>query len=90
MKVNILNIKNKYFIELDTGELVDINENIVQLEEKLNSEIDLYKKRVIDLLLILGDRDRMIDKMAEQLTTPIHDKEWVIKYFEERCKNAKD
>jgi len=28
----------------------------------------------------------MIQEMAEQLTTPIHDKEWVIKYFEERCK----
>jgi hypothetical protein len=42
------------------------------------------------LLLILGDRDRIIDLMAEQLTTPIHDKEWVIKYYEKESKNAKD
>lgn len=26
----------------------------------------------------------------EQLITPIHDKEWVIKYFEKESKNAKD
>jgi hypothetical protein len=28
--------------------------------------------------------------MAEQLTTPIHDKEWIIKYYERESKNAKD
>lgn len=64
----------------------------VVLQELENTEVDLYKanKRIADLLLILGDRDRMINKMAEHLTTPMHNKEWVIKYYEERCKNAKD
>lgn len=64
----------------------------VVLQELENTRADLYEanKRIVDLLLILGDRERMINKMAEQLTTPIHDKEWVIKYFEKRCKDAKD
>ena len=58
------------------------------IKELKNVQTDLYEAnhRITDLLLILGDRDRMINKMAEQLTTPIHDKEWVIKYYEERCK----
>lgn len=64
----------------------------VVLQELENTKADLYESnhRITDLLLILGDRDRMINKMAEQLTTPIHDKEWVIKYYEKESKNAKD
>lgn len=64
----------------------------IVLKKLQETESDLYEanNRIADLLLILGDRDRMIDKMAEQLTTPIHDKEWVIKYYEKESKNAKD
>lgn len=62
----------------------------VVLQELENTKADLYEsnKRIADLLLILGDRDRMINKMSEQLTTPVHDKEWVIKYYEMECKNG--
>lgn len=64
----------------------------VVLKNLRDTQADLYEAnhRIADLLLILGDRDRMINKMAEQLTTPIHDKEWVIKYYEKEIKNAKD
>ena len=62
----------------------------VVLQELENTKADLYEanKRITDLLLTLGDRDRMINKMSEKLTTPVHDKEWVIKYFEMECKNG--
>ena len=52
------------------------------------AEADLYEanNRINDLLDIVKQKDKIIQEMAEQLTTPIHDKEWVIKYFEERCK----
>lgn len=52
------------------------------------AESDLYEanNRINDLLDMVKQKDKEIDKMAEQLTTPIHSKEWVIKYFEERCK----
>lgn len=80
----------------------------IELEEIINerdkAEADLYEAnhRITDLLLILGDRDRLINEMAEfligfpvfnyngELETSLKDKEDVIKYFEERCKNAKD
>ena len=56
----------------------------IVLQELENTKADLYEanNRIADLLLILGDRDRMIDRMAEQLTTPVHNKKWVIEYFE--------
>lgn len=77
---------------------------IEELNQKDEVEADLYESnnRITDLLLILGDRDRMINKMAEfligflvfnyngEFETTLKDKEDVIKYFEERCKNAKD
>ena len=43
--------------------------------EAIGILIDLYKKK-----------SKMINLMAEQLTTPVHNKEWVIEYFEERRK----
>lgn len=57
------------------------------LYELENTQADLYEanNRINDLLDIAKQKDKEIDKMAEQLTTPIHSKEWVIKYFEERC-----
>ena len=74
------------------------------LQELENTKADLYEAnhRITDLLLILGDRDRMIDKMAEQLAgiaiwdikkdepLILMSKEEVIKYYERESKNAKD
>lgn len=76
----------------------------VVLQELENTRADLYEanKRIADLLLILGDRDRLINEMAEfligfpafnyngELETTLKDKEDVIKYFEKRCNDAKD
>lgn len=71
----------------------------VVLQELENTRADLYEanNRIADLLLVLGDRDRVIDKMANDIywsqiecNRYFKDKEDVIKTFEERCKNAKD
>ena len=74
------------------------------IQELKNTQSDLYEanNRIADLLLILGDRDRIIDKMAEQLAgiaiwdikkdepLILMSKEEVIKYYERESKNAKD
>lgn len=83
----------------------------IVLKKLHETEADLYEanKRITDLLLILGDRDRMIDLMADYIGKEDASEEFyksrynpitnycdtdcracVIKYFEERCKNAKD
>ena len=36
----------------------------------------------------LNLKDKQIDLMSEQLTTPIHSKEWVIEYYERKAKGV--
>lgn len=49
-----------------------------------NTKSDLYEANncISDLLDIAKKKDAVIDAMAEQLTTPVHNKRWVIEYFE--------
>ena len=79
--------KDGDFKEFCDNHIADIKAVIQELK---TTQSDLYEanNKITDLLLILGDRDRMINKMSEQLTTPIHDKEWVIKYYEMESKNG--
>ena len=81
--------KDGDFKEFCDGHIADIKAVIKELK---NTQSDLYEAnhRISDLLDIAKQRDKIIDDMAEHLTTSVHSKEWVIKYFEERCKNAKD
>lgn len=65
---------------------MDIKEAIEALQ-KHKKEIDAnyisarYSKAIETLLNELDKKDKIINEMAEQLTTPIHSKEWVIDYF---------
>lgn len=93
--------KDGDFKEFCDGHIADIKAVIQELN---NTQSDLYEanNRIADLLLILGDRDRIIDKMAEQLAgiaiwdikkdepLILMSKEEIIKYFEKESKNAKD
>lgn len=101
MKLIIYLKKNGDFKEFCDNHIADIKAVIQELK---NTQADLYEanKRIADLLLILGDRDRIIDKMAEQLAgiaiwdikkdepLILMSKEEVIKYYERESKNAKD
>lgn len=58
---------------------------------KFNNDysIDNVDKEAIEIILsMLEEKDREIDLMAEQLTTPIHDKKWVKEYFENKAKDV--
>ena len=74
---------------------------VVDVEVARGLESDLYEanNRIVDLMNIIDERDRIIDKMAEDIIKyetelgyegNYKNKEEVIKYFEERCSNAKD
>ena len=80
-----------------TGDAKRLFEAIMIIADSRDkAEADLYEAnhRIADLLLILGDRDRMIDLMVEHIYTGcdfdnnIKTKEQIRKYFEERCKNG--
>lgn len=43
-------------------------------------------KAIEVVLNAIKEKDKIIDLMAEQLTTPIHSKEWVKEYYKRRTK----
>ena len=96
--------KDGDFKEFCDNHIADIKAIIQELN---NTQSDLYEanNRIADLLLILGDRDRMIDLMLDTLIGLDSDveivrkiasintkekKEHLLEIYEKRCKNAKD
>lgn len=69
---------------------------IEELNQKDKAEADLYEanNRIADLLLILEDKDRIIDEMAKEilLKYQLHYKtvDDIRKIYEERCEDAKN
>ena len=64
-----------------------------KLKEELNlkdKQIEKYQNMLVtnDMLHIKEsqEKDKIIDLMSEQLTTPIHSKEWVKEYYKRRTK----
>lgn len=49
----------------------------------------LYKQEFSNLNKQLKSKDKIIDLISEQLTTPIHSKEWVKEYYERKAKEVK-
>ena len=56
-----------------------IIETTINLKNKNKDELIMY---IEEALGIIQKQEKIIDKMAEQLTTPVHSKEWVIEYYE--------
>lgn len=48
----------------------------------VENNVDCQMKAIKTVLAELEKKDKIINKMAEQLTTDIHSKEWVIDYYE--------
>lgn len=45
-------------------------------------------KAIEVVLNAIKEKDKIIDLMSEQLTTPIHDKRWAKEYFERKAKEV--
>lgn len=57
-----------------------------ELEEKLDKDTHILQNQ-LDLSNAKNiEKDKIIDLMSEQLTTPIHSKEWVKMYYENKVK----
>ena len=100
-KEHCLNIEKKNIKNYETvndEEFVYKNINtVLNLIEKQQKEIE-KNKNFIDFLQSndvkkLGEiikKDKIIDLMAEQLTTPVNSKEWIKKYYERRAEDVKN
>lgn len=73
------------YVKLENGD--EAIETVLNLIEKQQSEIEDCKKCVLrdevhNYIEEIEKKDKVINLMAEQLTTPIHSKEWVKNYYE--------
>lgn len=59
-------------------------------EVKKLEKYSLYKEEFSRLNKQLQNKDKMIDLMAEQLTTPMHNKEYVKQYFENKVNGGNE
>lgn len=67
-------------------------ERILKENKKKDKQIEQYQNMLAtnDMLHVIEceNKDKIIDFMTEQLTTPIHDKEWIKKYYENKAKEV--
>lgn len=70
----VLNLIEKKNLEI-TSLQMEHNHDLKMIDEVKGEAVKLYK---------------MIDLMAEQLTTPIHSKEWVINYYKKEIEKGKE
>lgn len=70
--------------------IADERDELKKELKKKDKQIEKYQNILVtnDLLHIKEsqNKDKIIDLMSEQLTTPIHSKEWVKEYYERRTK----
>ncbi len=61
--------------------LEKIKRQILLKEGGKNIGIPVFISDLKNVLTLIEERDKQIDLMSEQLTTPIHSKEWVKEYY---------
>ena len=82
IKVNVQNLNNS--IE----QRKESNEQLEALHEGWKIELEKKDNRIKELESDKEIKYKMIDLMSEHLTTPVHDKKWVIEYFENLAKES--
>lgn len=82
VRIEVLNDKAKRLFEA-IMKIADERDKIKQEYDRdthiLQNQLDLANAKNIE-------KDKIIDLMSEQLTTPIHSKEWVKEYYERKVK----
>lgn len=66
--------------------LEKIKRQILIGECEKNIEISVFISDLKNVLSMLEEKEKQIDLMAKQLTTPIHGKEWIKRYYENKAK----
>lgn len=68
--------------------LEKIKRQILLEEGRKNIGIPVFISDLKNVLTLIEERDKQIDLMSEQLTTPICSKEWVKEYYEKKAKET--
>ena len=76
----------KKMIQINNGVIKEARKNGEIFEMQLTADLDTDSIAIEKVLTMLKEKDKIIDLMAEQLTTPIHSKEWVKEYYKKITK----
>lgn len=85
MPVFISDLKNVLAMLKEKDNRINQLENMNEFQSKDIKKIVDY---TFELNKEIEQQDKMIDLMAEQLTTPMHNKEYVKQYFENKAKES--
>ncbi|HJJ05187.1 MAG TPA: hypothetical protein OIM45_04920 [Clostridiaceae bacterium] len=83
MPVFISDLKNVLAMLKEKDNRINQLENMNEFQSKDIKKIVDY---TFELNKEIEQQDKIIDLMSEQLTTPVHDKEYVKQYFENKAK----
>lgn len=73
-----IEILEKIDVKFFISGMTEQKDYIIDKADEVNVAIEI-------VLSMIEEKDKIIDLMSEQLTTPIHDKEWVKEYFENKA-----
>lgn len=74
--------------------LAELEKKDRQLEERTNRIRNLEREcqkhfdNMMEVIQENSKKDKIINLMAEQITTPVHSKEWVMNYFEKKIEEG--
>lgn len=63
---------------------------MTELKDYIIDKADEVNVAIETVLSMLKEKDKIIDLMSEQLTTPIHDKKWIKKYYENKANGGNE
>ena len=76
----------KKMIQINNGVIKEARKNGDIFAMQLTADLDTDSIAIEKVLSMLKEKDKQIDLMAKQLTTPIHGKEWIKQYYENKAK----
>ena len=78
-KEEAIELLEKIDVKIFLSGMMEQRDYIVDKADKVNVAIET-------VLSLIEEKDKQIDLMSEQLTTPIHSKEWVKEYYKKITK----
>lgn len=87
MPVLISDLKNVLAMLKEKDNRINQLENMNEFQSKDIKKIVDY---TFELNKEIEQQDKIIDLMSEQLTTPIHDKKWIKKYYENKVNGGNE
>lgn len=82
-KEKAIEILEKIDVKFFISGMTEPKDYIIDKADEVNVAIET-------VLSMLKEKDKIIDLMSEQLTTPMHDKEWVKEYFENKANGGNE